>query len=346
MKNHLFCALAVLALSVAFAFSAEAAPQSYTYNGRDYYVVNGNDPAADTGAEVCASAGRTCVGYTGFTNDICKNFHPRASATESVNGSKAGFYCDGAPQKGLACETAKNNCQVCPACNVNADCSTQIGTQFREMYVECSGPSTISASSTPLSMRLSSWWGGIRSSLANRLAPFIQQLRTNLTALLVKKVKVVVTNPDGTTTSADVPSDSMVCEFYQTNKKLVSCGAVKAADTFCTQAMQSRFAKAALCQENGIIVCSNPCDPPEAQVKPKQCAFDNARPRGSQAAPLDFCNQTVTVNTGSAKGTKRAGELCQHGGECATGNCLGQPSDQGIKYFCSCDPFRLDYSCN
>ena len=76
--------------------------------------------------------------------------------------------------------------------------------------------------------------------------------------------------------------------FLSKNKKLVTCGALAAADQFCVEAMQSRFATAALCQDNGIIICSNPCTTSPKQIKPDRCAFDGDRPRGNQAPPLDF----------------------------------------------------------
>jgi hypothetical protein len=119
-----------------------------------------------------------------------------------------------------------------------------------------------------------------------------------------------------------------------------------AADQFCVNAFGSRFATAALCQENGIIVCTKPCTTNPAEVKPARCAFDGDRPRGNQAAPLDFCTQTkkIQVDMGGL-GKKKAGQQCVHGGECGTGICLGQPSDQGIKYFCSCSQTRHDTTC-
>ena len=88
---------------------------------------------------------------------------------------------------------------------------------------------------------------------------------------------------------------------------------------------------------------------------PKQCAFDNDRPRGKQAPPLNFCTETKTITvdmnglgkaTGSTSLTvKKAGQVCAHGGECGTGYCLGQPSSDGIKYFCSCKQSTLDFTC-
>ncbi|GEM_PF-3421229 len=112
---------------------------SYTFNGKTYYVVRSDAPNGNTGNEVCQSIGKTCVGYTAFTSDVCKYFHPSASVTTTVNGSKAGFYCNGPPQTGLACGSSFNNCQICPQCNVNVTCGEEIGGLFREMYVECAG---------------------------------------------------------------------------------------------------------------------------------------------------------------------------------------------------------------
>jgi len=343
--------VALVGIIIAASLSplvASAKAESFTFDKKTYYVVSGNDPAADSGREVCASVGLSCRGYTGKTTKICENFHKDAAVTTGVNGSSVGFYCDGAPQKGLACENAKNNCQICPACNVNADCDAAIGEQFREMYVECFDP-TATATSSKFSSVFAipgRWWQSLRDTVARSFDLFRQRLAAMMT-VTIKHAVIQVQRQDGTTASADIPVDSYVCEFYQTNKKLATCGALAAADSFCVTAMQSQYAKAALCEENGIIVCSNPCTTKPQQLMPKQCAFDNDRPRGNQAPPLNFCTETKTiqVQTG-AQSTKRAGEVCAHGGECATGICLGQPSDQGIKYFCSCSQTRHDTSCN
>lgn len=119
-----------------------AIPPHYTYNGRDYYLVDSNNPNANSGDRVCAMVGKPCVGYTGLTTAICKYFHPDANVTQSVNGSKAGFYCDNGPNSDLACQNMKNNCQICPACDVGLDCTTQIGSHFREAYVQCGDASS------------------------------------------------------------------------------------------------------------------------------------------------------------------------------------------------------------
>ena len=348
MKSIIFFAgLAVVLAGAGLVFAAD---EPFKFNDKEYYVVSSEDPAKDTGNEACALVGKRCVGYTLFDTSACTYFHLDASDTKSVNGSKAGFYCNGAPQKGLACEKNLNNCQVCPNCNVNVTCETQIGDQFREMYVECAATSTKISTGRFVNLFKAAWsmpgrwWGGLRSSIGGGWNSLRQGVRS-MTLLRVKKAVIQVQGPKGMV-NTEIPLDSYVCEFYQTNKKLVTCAAYKAADTFCTQAMQSRFARAAYCEENGIVICTNPCNPPESQVRPKQCAFDNARPRGNQAPPLDFCTENLGVKVDMGNlGKKAPGAQCVHGGECSTGNCLGQPSADGIKYFCSCDPFKLDYSC-
>lgn len=334
----------VIALS---STTALAKPKEVEYKGKNYYVVTSADPAQDTGKEVCALVGKQCVGYTGYTTKVCEKAHPSAATKSDANGSRAGFYCDGAPQGGT-CANEKDTCHICPNCNVNADCGTQIGDLYREMYVECSGGDTAvrAASSTNAWRRVlglpGRWWGGFRSTVARSFDLFRERLG-RLTVKKIKRVTVQVQGPQGTV-QADIPADSYVCEFYQKNKKLATCGALAAADQFCVTAMGSRFATAELCQDDGIIICSKPCTTNPQEVKPQRCAFDNDRPRGNQAPPLDFCTETIEIDTTKAP-TKKAGEVCAHGGECNTGYCLGQPSDQGIKYFCSCKQTTLDFTC-
>ncbi|HEY4509746.1 MAG TPA: hypothetical protein VJC15_02040 [Candidatus Paceibacterota bacterium] len=348
--SKIILSISALAIVLGAGISvAQTMPRAVEYNGKTYHVVTSEDPAMNTGKEVCALLGAQCVGYTGFTNDICKKANPSAATKSDMNGSKAGFYCDGAPQGGV-CANEQNTCHICPNCNVNADCETQIGDLYREMYVECSGGT--SAIAIPIKESSSfwrnifdvpgRWWGSFRDAVARTFDLFRDKLG-RLTMKQIKHVTIQVQGPAGTV-SADIPEDSYVCEFYQQNKKLATCGALAAADHFCVEAMQSRFATAALCQDNGIIICSNPCTTNPAQIMPKQCAFDGDRPRGNQAPPLDFCTTTMVVDT-TKLATKKAGEQCAHGGECTTGYCLGQPSDNGIKYFCSCKQTTLDFTC-
>src|SRR6185295_16013287 len=132
---HKFAVVALSALILGSAQLALAKPQSYQYDGKTYYVVTSTDKSMDSGNEVCAMMGKQCVGYSALTTDVCKQAHKNALTRSDANGSKAGFYCDGAPQGGV-CANEKNTCHICPNCNVNADCSTQIGDLYREMYVQ------------------------------------------------------------------------------------------------------------------------------------------------------------------------------------------------------------------
>ena len=129
-----------------------------------------------------------------------------------------------------------------------------------------------------------------------------------------------------------------VCDFYQTNKKLVTCAAYKAADTFCAIVMQHKDARAEKCEENGIVICKLPCKTTPSYVIPKMCPFDNARPRGVQAPPLDFCEKEIPQPKSEKK---PAGAICNHGGECKSGNCVGVGQGPPWTYQCSCDPFKF-----
>ena len=329
-RTTLLSASAVLGVVLFAAQSASAAPASVNYNGKTYYMVNGLDPKMDSGNEVCGSIGKKCVGYTHQgTNAVCKLFHPNAKTLVSVNGSKSGFFCNGAPQKGLACEKTMNTCEVCPACNVNADCTTAIGQQFREMYVECGGNVVSSRRSL-----------GRRTSSSKRAGTYG-----------VLPLPRSSSRAGGQDPRIGQYPGKVICEFYQvtkpgdyakSNKKLVTCGAYKAADNFCVIAMQSQYAKAERCEDQGIIICSNPCNPPTYQLPLQRCAADNDRPRGINAPPYKFCSSSSAAASTAAK--KKAGELCQHGGDCQSGWCLGVVP--GREYRCSCiDPTNQWQGC-
>ncbi len=298
-----------LAGVLLFAANVAAAPLSVQFNGNTYYLVNGNDPKMDTGDEVCASIKMKCVGYKSInTNSICKLFHPNAKELVSVNGSKAGFYCNGAPQTGLACGKMMNTCQVCPACNLNEaeTCSQPIGKHFREMYVWCgTGASSSSAKSSskmygplPLAKTSSS-----RSSSRRSVS----------------------------STSSSVAGVN--CTFSQSPLKKVTCSAPRAADNYCVTVMQSAFAKATSCSETGNVVCSVPCTAPNA-ANITRCAFGGVKSGG--------CFSSSKSSSAAAK--KSAGALCAHGGECASGMCLGVVP--GREYRCSCmDPLNRWEGC-
>lgn len=108
--------------------------------------------------------------------------------------------------------------------------------------------------------------------------------------------------------------DMYACEFFQTpwpgvNVKRVTCpietpGAAinEAADEYCRISMGSDFATAEICDANGLIVCVHPCETNPPTILPTQCAFDQARQRGSQAPPLFWCAPTEPTNYTEATG--------------------------------------------
>ena len=115
----------------------------------------------------------------------------------------------------------------------------------------------------------------------------------------------------------------MTCTFSQKPLKRVTCGAFKAADTYCVLVMQSVQAKAIGCQDNGNVICSLACNAPGASNL-KQCAFGGVK-TGNCPAPAPNV---------PAQGRGAAGALCQHGGDCKSGWCLGVVP--GREYRCSC----------
>jgi hypothetical protein len=104
----------------------------------------------------------------------------------------------------------------------------------------------------------------------------------------------------GTETTTEYPRYK-VCEFYQApkvTKKLVTCSAYKAGDTFCATSMGTADAKSLKCDNDGIVICAVPC----SKKAPSRCAADINRPRGNNAPPLDYCPKTTTTTTTSGSG--------------------------------------------
>lgn len=132
---------------------------------------------------------------------------------------------------------------------------------------------------------------------------------------------------------------ALLCDFYNApTKQIVTCGAHNAADTFCANAMGSRDARAIACDDDGQVLCSVPCGVHSAVKQMNRCAFDINRARGTQAPPVGSC----PAPTAPEPGKKEPGEVCQHGGECRTGNCVGTGQGPPWTYKCSCDPFRYE----
>jgi len=334
-----------------FSSTGSAAPASVNVNGKIYYIVSGNDPTMDTGAEVCASIGKICKEYgTIGTNAVCVKFHPTSRALSILDGSKAEFFCDGPPQTGVCGNlNMKNVCAVCPKCSLNeaSTCNQPIGQHFREMYVECLTPKVKrSSSSSRYSSRRSS--SSSRRSSSRRSSSSSSSRRSVIYTPPTRRggqygpLPLPRSTPGGQDPRIGQHPGKVICEFYQmtnpgdyakSNKKLVTCAAFKAADHFCTIAMQSQYARAERCDEQGIIICSNPCTPPTYQLPIQRCAADNDRARGINASPISFCG-SASPRTTPAPAKKNAGELCQHGGDCTSGMCLGVVP--GREYRCSC----------
>jgi PGF-pre-PGF domain-containing protein len=135
MRTITSCILILLFL-LAITGPVLALTGPINYQGRTYYVVNANELTENTGIKVCEKAGKAYVGFTALTTDICTLVHPSAKVTSGMDGSRTGFYCNGAPQGGI-CAKQADTCNICPACNLNVDANTVIGDQYREMYVEC-----------------------------------------------------------------------------------------------------------------------------------------------------------------------------------------------------------------
>lgn len=314
-RTLLLSSAALVGILSLVASAGAATPRSVVFNGNTYYVVNGNDPKMDTGDEVCGSIGKVFDSYKSInTNGICKLLHPNARELTSVNGSKAGFYCNGAPQQGIACAPNKNTCQVCPACNLNeaASGNSPIGQHFAEMYVWCKVKGAAAASSKkattygPLPMPKSASKSSARRSVARSSAA-----------------------------KSSAPSQNRItCTFTQKPLKRVTCAAYKAADNYCVTVMQSVSAKSIACSETGNVVCSIPCNAQGIQNF-RQCAFGGVK-SGSCPAPA----------ASSKPALKRVGEVCQHGGQCNTTYCVGVPDYyKGMQYFCSCSQWKYDTTC-
>lgn len=258
----LIATLVVLLPSAALV--AGAKPASVTLKGKVYYRVISTNSAQNTGNEVCALVGKTCLGVASIgTNDVCRAFHPRAKSVVGVKGTANGFFCDGTSQKGSACAKLRNTCDVCPTCTASASCSTDIRGQYREMYVECGTlPKNSSSRSSKRSTSQSSRMSSSVSSAPNY--PF-----------------------------GPYPG-TVACDFYQKAAKAVSCRTPKAGDAFCVSAMKSRSAKAVECADNGRIICTRPCQKNSRDLPLTQCPYDPERRRGYTATPLDFCSFTAT----------------------------------------------------
>lgn len=126
----------VIIIFLLLAATALAVPSPLTHNGKEYYKVDATIPDEDSGAEVCGKLGLVCLGFTEPTTSVCKLYNPTASEESGLSGDASGVYCNGAPQGGV-CSTSSNTCIECPSCTRGLDCNSEIGSLYREAYVEC-----------------------------------------------------------------------------------------------------------------------------------------------------------------------------------------------------------------
>jgi hypothetical protein len=276
------------------------------YQGRYYYAVNSADPTEDTGAEVCAKAGASYIGFTALTTDVCRLFHPSAAVTQGVDGSSTGFYCNGPPQAGI-CAKETNTCNICPSCSLNVDRTTVISDQYSELYVEC-GALQANGSSSP----------GADEPVEIIPAPEFQpDIFTSIYSSVRLSVLATFWRAFDKDSLKKYLDDKYGCDFYQyplANVKHVTCTSPGAADNFCKKMMRTMYAQSEYCGTDGaldgVIICSAPCAPAVWQGSPTipaHCAYDVARNqvRGDDA-PVSNCGAQTTPPQVSTTGMPNA----------------------------------------
>ncbi|NTV24264.1 MAG: hypothetical protein HGA85_07915 [Nanoarchaeota archaeon] len=93
-----------------------------------------------------------------------------------------------------------------------------------------------------------------------------------------------------------------------------------------------------VCQHGGECVSKNCVGVGQGPPWTYKCScdpftFKTSCPAASQPAPSNPSSK------------KPAGEICQHGGECTTGNCVGVGQGPPWTYRCSCDAFKYVTGC-
>jgi len=168
--------------------------------------------------------------------------------------------------------------------------TVQLSVQGNPYYL-CWYNVTSAASPVPIQQK------SFLEDIIARIRAFFSQLFGNLFSFMGQNRTII------RTVKAEIGPypGKWACDFYQipwpgVNKKHVSCpyetpGAAinDAANAFCRSVMGSAWAEAEVCNEQGLIVCTHPCETTPPHIIPSRCAFDNDRPRGNQAPPLDWC---------------------------------------------------------
>lgn len=310
--------------------SKAAVAKKVTVGGKTYYIVEGNNPALDTGKEACASAGLSCTGYTNLSsNTVCMAAHPGAKQVTGVNGSKNGFYCDGSPQTGLACGSAKNTCMVCPKCNLNANCDTAIGTLYREMYVSCGRAlARTSSSRSSVSSRSSSSSSAAGLSCAFAQGGALVRATCNVPgaagnfcvrALGLANARAVSCAQNGQIV-CNVPCNTQGIQ----NFKRCPTGAVSVTPSgSCPSSSSSVSSASGKVELGGLCKHSGECnDTWGGNQYFVHCVGFSPNSRCS-------CNMFSQTTSGCVKNLSNlknqpSGQPCVHGGNCASGMCLGR----------------------
>lgn len=307
MKYAIEILLFVGMISIVLNVYASSPAGPYYYNHGTYYVVNSSNSSLNTGTAVCQAVGLQCVGYTDLNTNVCSQVNPTASNYSTESGSSAGFYCNGPSQPG-ECSTHYNTCEVCSACNVNADCNSTIGgagDNFQQMFVQCAANATAArqnltnpTTTVALTQAINNY--NQHPSLFSGILSFFTSIFSGFTSFFSS----IFSGHSTTTTSNQTTNSTALigpypgywgCTFFQypwpkVNQNKVSCNDYKAADSFCAVTLESPYATAAYCnQTSGLIVCINPCNK-GGQVIPAGCPYDVARPNGAQSPPVNWCS--------------------------------------------------------
>lgn len=319
-------------------YTAPSAPvaKKVTVGTAVYAIVEGNNQALNTGKKACASWKQNFLGYKNLSNtSVCKTAHPTAKVVaNSVNGSKNGFWCNGKPQVGV-CGTSLNTCMVCPTCNVNANGDTQIGDQYAEMYASCGGTLAASSSSRTRSSRSSS----SSSVVAGKKCSFKQGTSAGNRVLTTCNVKgapdnfciaafgglfpsarAVACAQNGEVTcnvpcSAPGAQNLARCPFGATTTAPV--GSCPSSRSSAASSTAGKVPLGGLCKHGGE--CQDTWGGNQYFV---HCVGFSPNSRCS-------CSQTSQTEWGCVKNlnnlkNQAAGQPCVHGGNCASGMCLGR----------------------
>jgi hypothetical protein len=117
--------------------------------------------------------------------------------------------------------------------------------------------------------------------------------------------------------------------------KVFGSGAIKKSATAVTVSCLKE--NGAICQHGGECTSGNCVGEGQGPSWTYRCSCD----------PMTYKTACPTKPTPQvdASGKRPAGELCDHGGQCKTGNCVGVGQGPPWTYRCSCDTSRFTTGC-